>query len=85
MEFQTRVGRIAVVAHPTMPYGETLIGPLDSLSIVGTSKPTMDIAGIPLQQMSATQSTDNRIFSNAAPAVRELSRWVRIYNISPEA
>ncbi len=85
MEFQSRVGRIAVVAHPTMPYGETVIGPLESLSIVGTSKPTMDIAGIPLQQMAANQSTDNRIYSNAAPAVRELSRWVRILNIVPTA
>src|SRR5262249_50315658 len=44
MSFQSRVGKISVVAHPTMPYGNTLIGPLDSLSIVGTSKPTMDIA-----------------------------------------
>ncbi len=85
LEFQSRVGRISVVAHPTMPYGETLIGPLESLSIVGTSKPTMDIAGIPLQQMAANQSTDNRIYSNAAPAVRELSRWVRLLNIVPTA
>lgn len=85
LEFQSRVGKMGVVAHPTMPYGETILGPLDSLSIVGTSKPTMDIAGIPLQQMAADQSTDNRIYSNAAPALRELSRWVRVFGIAPEA
>jgi hypothetical protein len=85
MEFKSRVGKMGVVAHPTMPYGETVLGPLDSLSIVGTAKPTMDIAGIPLQQMAANQSTDNRIYSNAAPALRELARWVRIFAISPEA
>ena len=45
----------------------------------------MDIAGIPLQQMAANQSTDNRIYSNAAPAIRELSRWVNLKNIVPTA
>ena len=85
MEFQSRVGRIAVVAHPTIPFGRTVIGPLDAMSIVGTSKPTMDIAGIPLQQMAATQSTDNRIFSNGAPAIRELSRFVHMYDIVPNS
>ncbi len=85
MEFQSRVGKIAVVAHPTMPFGHTVIGPLDAMSIVGTSKPTMDIAGIPLQQMAATQSTDNRIFSNGAPAIRELSRFVHMYDIVPNS
>lgn len=85
MEFQSRVGKIAVVAHPTMPFGRTVIGPLDAMSIVGTSKPTMDIAGIPLQQMASTQSTDNRIFSNGAPAIRELSRFVHMYDIVPNS
>ena len=85
MEFQSRVGKIAVVAHPTMPFGHTVIGPLDAMSIVGTSKPTMDIAGIPLQQMASTQSTDNRIFSNGAPAIRELSRFVHMYGIVPNS